>query len=920
MAGEADAERLVVLLEARLTDFERNMLKASGISQKNFNAIRKASKSATRDMEQDMIRSTSRINQALATSAAKVGSYGKAFVGGFVGGIVGGGLAGIVAQVGKIAEGVAEVGRQAKMAGVGVKSFSELSFVVEQARIPVDTLADGLKELNLRADEFITTGKGSAAEAFGRLGYSAEDLAKKLEDPTELFTEIIGKLQQFDKAAQIRISDELFGGQAGERFVELIDLGADGIRKQISFAREMGLVMDKEMVAKAAEVDRKFNLIAKTIGTAVKSAIVDAVSAWFEFLDSYRDFQNQGDQTLVNRAKDLDAQRLEIENRILEAQNRSGMTDRARAKTLNTLRIELEKIDAQRAQVEAELQRRAPETPSAAPQTIAPRDNSADYIAAYRKELELTNRERAIAAEQERILADAVGRGITVTQDQARALAEEKVARDEAEQAASKAAANQERAQETTDRERAAVRELIAELEQELQLVGASEETKRAANALRMAGAAATEEERNRIVALNEELYRSQEQHERLAEASEFFNDTLGDAMMDLIPQIETGNAALDRFLNTLLEAVAQAVLLGKGPLAGLFGDLFGGGKGGSSGKGGGFLSSISSASDKAPSVAPASDVMQSYRDAIASIESAGSGDYNALGPWTKGDRAYGRYQVMGQNVPSWTKDALGREMTPAQFLADPSAQDAVFDHRFGSYLTKYGNPQDAASAWFTGGPLKNGAGASDVLGTTGSAYVEKFNTQLKLLGDTAASSVDGLKTFDTSLVDMAGKLTSKDGPLGGLFGTGLDNFGNFMDGRNGGLGALLGYGGGSGGGGGGLFGMLLSFLPKLLGFANGTHSAPGGLSRINERGGEIIDLPKGSRVIPHDVSMRMADQARSQPGKVDLNVNITGASGDDHVRKLAAQGARQAIWEYNEGLANGGFGDVQRRYISQKA
>jgi hypothetical protein len=30
MAGEGDTERLVVLLEARLTDFERNMRKAAG--------------------------------------------------------------------------------------------------------------------------------------------------------------------------------------------------------------------------------------------------------------------------------------------------------------------------------------------------------------------------------------------------------------------------------------------------------------------------------------------------------------------------------------------------------------------------------------------------------------------------------------------------------------------------------------------------------------------------------------------------------------------------------------------------------------------------------------------------------------------------------------------------------------------------
>jgi len=44
----------------------------------------------------------------------------------------------------------------------------------------------------------------------------------------------------------------------------------------------------------------------------------------------------------------------------------------------------------------------------------------------------------------------------------------------------------------------------------------------------------------------------------------------------------------------------------------------------------------------------------------------------------------------------------------------------------------------------------------------------------------------------------------------------------------------------------------------KIPGFATGTPHAPGGLSMINERGGEIVDLPNGSRVIPHELSKRM--------------------------------------------------------------
>ena len=62
----------------------------------------------------------------------------------------------------------------------------------------------------------------------------------------------------------------------------------------------------------------------------------------------------------------------------------------------------------------------------------------------------------------------------------------------------------------------------------------------------------------------------------------------------------------------------------------------------------------------------------------------------------------------------------------------------------------------------------------------------------------------------------------------------------------------------------------LLS-LPSL-GNATGTPYWRGGLTRVNERGGEIMNLPSGTQIIPHDVSVK-ATGGRS----VTVNVNIQG-------------------------------------------
>jgi hypothetical protein len=109
--------------------------------------------------------------------------------------------------------------------------------------------------------------------------------------------------------------------------------------------------------------------------------------------------------------------------------------------------------------------------------------------------------------------------------------------------------------------------------------------------------------------------------------------------------------------------------------------------------------------------------------EAIArGIESGGN--YNAIGNQTSGgDRAYGKYQVMGKNIPTWTREVFGKPMTPKEFLANPQAQDAVAYAKLAQYIAETGSLEDAASKWFSGKPAKNNL-RRDVNGTTVPKYV----------------------------------------------------------------------------------------------------------------------------------------------------------------------------------------------------
>ncbi|MDV6226286.1 tail tape measure protein [Nitratireductor aquimarinus] len=497
------------------------------------------------------------------------------------------GATAVVAKIRQTAEAVADIGRQAKQAGIDVESFQELKFVAEQNRIGVDILTDGIKELNLRADEFIATGGGSASEAFGRLGFSSEELSRKLKNPSALLTEIIGKLEQFDQAARIRIADELFGGSAGERFVELIDEGEEGIREQIAAARDLGVVMDAEMIRKAEEVDRKFNIITTTIGTSMKSAIINAVNAWFKFLDSYNDFKDQQTSTLTDSAREDGKRRLELEKEISqlkERQNRlTGAGYRHQREELQATIDRLEKglsvlaeRDKKREKILDERETGGRKPPSGG-KTI---DTSVDYIRQFRDELALSNRERAIAAETQRILNDASSQGATLTEAQARELAELTVARRESERSSSSAS-------KTSDKEAEAISRVISGLEHELDLMGKSDLQKRISNELRNAGADAASREGERISALVTAIEAQRAAEEQLKAAQEARTQSIEylfqageDAFLAMIDNSGRAEDAVKRLAIQLAFAAAQAALLGTGPLAGLFGGggFFGGG------------------------------------------------------------------------------------------------------------------------------------------------------------------------------------------------------------------------------------------------------------------------------------------------------------------------------------------------------
>ncbi|AUX76414.1 phage tail length tape measure family protein [Sinorhizobium fredii] len=389
---------------------------------------------------------------------------------------------------------------------------------------------------------------------------------------------------------------------------------------------------------------------------------------------------------------------------------------------------------------------------------------------------------------------------------------------------------------------------------------------------------------------------RSQLQREQNRELVGSFLTDFRDGLLENSGDI--GKAMGDAIKNALLNALAKAGDQAIERLTNSLVNMFFGGGTSSTASGGGAatttLSALLGYGGKAANdnISPASG-MSAYAAAIRSIES--SGNYSAIGPITRsGDRAYGGYQVMGANIGPWSEAALGRRLSTSEFLKDPAAQDAIFNHRFGGYVNKYG-PAGAAQAWFGGpGSVGKGGMGADILGTTGNAYVAKFNSALEKASGSLGQFGGGLSQFGQVLASSAG------GGGTGLLSS-LSSFGMSVFSRSGQFASAMLSGG---------IGL----------FANGTNYAPGGLSIVGERGPELVNLPQGAQVTSnHKLKSMAANSNRGTNSAGTMNVNVIGANGDEHVRMLVQQGVGEALREYNEQQRRGGFGQIQTRYTSQK-
>lgn len=471
----------------------------------------------------------------------RLGSLSKTFVSGLAVAAAGtaASLLSVNAALGKAKAAMQEFSQladQSKRLGLTAEALQELRFAAEQAGVAAGNFDTAFRRFTRRAAE-AARGTGSAKNAFKELGVSLTDSQGNMRTMEDLFGAVADAMSNVqDHSNKLRLAFQLFDTD-GAALLPMLDQGSKGLQEWAKQARELGIVIDNELIDRAADLQTQFETATKVIDTHFKIALVNLAPVLAgiaktasvmaddirRLVDSMLSLENQSTRALQTQMASLGLERIKIEGRLLELQREQAkLTEHA---------IKL---------------------------------GFGERTAGMNKELvDLEARLKAIADEEKAILEILAGRE-TKTPPKL---------------PPPPPGNTRNAAAEAALREAEAVMALIDSLAHELSIIHESDLAKAQANALRQAGSAATASQRQQIMDLVQAIHEETEALRKNEEAQKAREQSIEamfkmgeDALVSMIDNTLSAEEALKRFVIQLAKAVAQAALLGTGPLAGIFG------------------------------------------------------------------------------------------------------------------------------------------------------------------------------------------------------------------------------------------------------------------------------------------------------------------------------------------------------------
>lgn len=193
-------------------------------------------------------------------------------LGGAIGGVLSvGGLSLMARRAIEVAESIATT---ADNIGLSTDALQELTVVAESFGVTTGDLDQALKTFSTNiSDAAKETGRTS--DLFKVLGVSATDSKGNLRALDDVFMDVVQSLESIESPSdRARIAVDLFGRGAAD-LTKFLSQGSQAMEEARQKARDMGLVLEEDLIRNATEAGDEMELLSRVISTNLNQAFLN---------------------------------------------------------------------------------------------------------------------------------------------------------------------------------------------------------------------------------------------------------------------------------------------------------------------------------------------------------------------------------------------------------------------------------------------------------------------------------------------------------------------------------------------------------------------------------------------------------------------------------------------------------------------
>ncbi len=209
------------------------------------------------------------------------------------------------------------IAQVSKKIGFGAEALQELRFAAEQNGIAQNTLDLALQRFSRRVAE-AAVGTGEAKKALEEMNIELKDAEGNFVGNEKVLSQVADAFAKTSSSSdRLRLAFKLFDSE-GAGLVNLLSQGAAGLQLFRDQARNLGLVLDADVIANAERMNSEFSIATQVISTTLTQAFLDfapvvtqlatdfseLVREISDVLAGFKDVENLTLRQLTNRIKD----------------------------------------------------------------------------------------------------------------------------------------------------------------------------------------------------------------------------------------------------------------------------------------------------------------------------------------------------------------------------------------------------------------------------------------------------------------------------------------------------------------------------------------------------------------------------------------------------------------------------------------